>query len=91
MRDYVIAVEITFTTAEQSAEFVTHGTDAGGRIAFDLKDPEIIALFDTSDGLVSEIDYPGGMDNLGEALEKELLAAAAVGANFSLKIKWEAP
>ncbi len=90
-RDYVVVAEIMFTTAEQAEEFVSHGTDAGGRIAFDLKDPEIIALFETAPSLVSEIDYPGGIDSLGETLEKELLAAAAVGADFNLRIKWEAP
>ncbi len=88
-RDYVVAVELTFSTVQQAEDFVAQDTDAGERIAFDLDDPEIIALFETSPSLVSEIDYPGGIDSLGETLEKELLAAAAVGADFSARIKWE--
>ena len=89
-RDYVVAVEIMFSDIAQAEEFIACKTPAGERIALDLEDEEVIALFDTSDGMVSEIDYPGGLDDVGGIIQEELLAAVKCGAEFSLQVKWEA-
>ncbi|KKL83570.1 hypothetical protein LCGC14_1973380 [marine sediment metagenome] len=89
-RDYVVAIEIKFSTVPQAEEFVTCKTPAGERIALDIEDEEIIDLFDTSDGMVAELDYPGRLDGIGELIQAELLAAVKCGADFRLKLKWEA-
>ncbi|KKL83569.1 hypothetical protein LCGC14_1973370 [marine sediment metagenome] len=89
---YVANFEVTFDTQEQAEEFIAQGTSIGKRCEIDLEDPELVAMFDES-GVSAEVDFVGGIfvDSVGtidEELKKEIDAAAACGAEFTLSLRW---
>lgn len=79
-------IQIILTDLQQAEDFAMHGTVIGAQVKIDLDDDDIVTKLVGGEELVVSVNYPDGLD---EDAEKELKAAAHVGAELSLELLWE--
>ncbi len=83
---YVADIQIILTDLQQAENFAMQGTVIGDQVKLDLEDDAIVETLVGGEDMVVSVNYPDGLD---EDAEKELKAAAHVGAELLLELIWE--